>query len=426
MRKNSLMNFSDCAEFDQALHAQPPRIVHGTACLLIALLALALGWAALTKANLVVRAPGRVRPVTLPVKVFNSGSGEVLSATFGGRVIEVKFREGEELHKGAVLIRLDAQRLENEIAKRQRTVQSGEEELANLARLVQLQTDQFETARAKALAEIAQAEEEVRQAKQRRESDIRFAEAEFRQASDEEARHRMLKQQQAISESELVKAKVQLHETREKSRKFQLPVDEGRILVLRRALELVTKEHLVRREELLMNKGAKKIEIEGARLDLANLELERQQAVLRVPMDGVVISGDVKVGDMLERGKPVLEIAEQKGFRFEAAIPSEEVGHLRLGMPVRIKLDAFDYQKYGTFPGQVQFISPDSVVVDGPDGKKRIAYVVKVGLEAEGIGGGEFRGRVKLGLAGQAEIVTGQKSILEILVKKLRRSISLG
>ncbi len=62
-------------------------------------------------------------------------------------------------------------------------------------------------------------------------------------------------------------------------------------------------------------------------MELANVELEHQQAAILAPMDGIVTIGDVKVGDILERGKPVVEIAAQKGFHFEAAVPSEEVGH---------------------------------------------------------------------------------------------------
>src|SRR4051794_29493957 len=78
----------------------------------------------------------------------------------------------------------------------------------------------------------------------------------------------------------------------------------------------------------------------------------------------LVMRGEVKVGDLLERGKPIVEIAEQKGFCFEAAIPSAEIGHLRLGMPVRIKLDAYDYQRYGTVAGTVVSIAPDSGVLE--------------------------------------------------------------
>jgi adhesin transport system membrane fusion protein len=153
------------------------------------------------------------------------------------------------------------------------------------------------------------------------------------------------------------------------------------------------------------------------------LELERKQATIRSPIDGIVTAGDLKVGDVLEPGKPVAEVAEQEGFRFEAAIPSEEVGHLRPGMPARIKLDAYDYQRYGTLEGTVCFLSPDSGV---PQGQQTAVYVVKIAVSRAELGRGAYRGRVKLGMAGQAEIVTGRESLLSLLAKRIRQTISLG
>jgi hypothetical protein len=64
MVKHALLDLADCTEFRQALQARPPRIVHGTALLLSTLLMAALVWSAVTEADLVVRAPGRVRPIT--------------------------------------------------------------------------------------------------------------------------------------------------------------------------------------------------------------------------------------------------------------------------------------------------------------------------------------------------------------------------
>jgi adhesin transport system membrane fusion protein len=92
-------------------------------------------------------------------------------------------------------------------------------------------------------------------------------------------------------------------------------------------------------------------------------------------------------------------------------------------MPARIKLDAYDYQHYGTVAGTVVFISPDSGVLAG---QGMATYLVKVELAGDELGRGELRGQVKLGMAGQADIVTGQESLLVLLMKRLRQTISLG
>jgi multidrug efflux pump subunit AcrA (membrane-fusion protein) len=121
-------------------------------------------------------------------------------------------------------------------------------------------------------------------------------------------------------------------------------------------------------------------------------------------------------------GKPVLEIADGDGFRFEAALPTGEVGELQPGMRVHIKLDAYDYQRYGVLEGTVESISPDAVI---PEGQQSPVYLVRVKIESSEVRRGEWVGKVKLGMAGQIEIVTGQEPLLRILFKKIRHVISL-
>jgi hypothetical protein len=92
-------------------------------------------------------------------------------------------------------------------------------------------------------------------------------------------------------------------------------------------------------------------------------------------------------------------------------------------MPARVKLDAFDYQKYGTACGTVVFIAPDSSV---PEGQRAASYLVRVELAGDEVGRGEHRGVVKLGMQGTAEVVTGRESLLSLLARRIRQSISLG
>lgn len=423
MRHERIRDLADCTEFRQTLQARPPRIIHGTLLLLATLLGTGVLWAALTQAQLVVRAPGRVRPVISPMKVVNSGSGEVLSASVGGRVAEVHVREGQEVRQGEILIRLETERLDNEIAKQRRAIEVGEEEQRRLMHLAELSRQQHTAAKAKAEAELAQARAEVEQAKQRQTVEVRLGELERQNAAYEEAQQRRLVERGFAAPDALRKATARVYEAQEKVTRAHLPVDMRHIEVLRQGLLLLARDDAMKWQELEIKQGLKQGEVATARLALANLELEHQQAVIRAPTDGIVTTGDVKVGDLLERGKPVVEIAAQQGFRFEAVVPSEEVGHLQIAMPARIKLDAYDYQRYGTVAGTVVFISPDSGV---PTGQGMVTYLVRIALAGDEVGRGALHGKVKLGMAGQAEIVTGHESLLTLLVKRLRQTISIG
>ena len=63
---------------------------------------------------------------------------------------------------------------------------------------------------------------------------------------------------------------------------------------------------------------------------------------------------------------------------------------------------------YGTIEGTVEYISADSIVNQD---KGSVAYLVKVTVDAREFGRGELRGSIKLGLTGQAEILTGRESL---------------
>jgi multidrug efflux pump subunit AcrA (membrane-fusion protein) len=413
MFNDRIADLAQCTEFRQTLLACPPRVVHGAAALLGGLLAAALLWAHLTEADLVVRAPGVVRPVT---------STQSAKARFGGRVVRVCFREGQEVHKGDVLVQLDTEKLDNDVKKRTLTLRASEEELAKMATLLETLARQFEAEQATIEAKLAQALEEVSQAKQRRDQDIRQAEYELADATREEVTMRNLVAKRAAASTELVKAAARASEARTKLMKARIATEEGKVDVLRKELVQARATYALKRQEQEMKQAAKLGEVEAARKELANLLWERDQATVRAPAGGVVVSGDLKEGDILEANAVVAEVAAQEGFRFEATVPCEEVGHLRVGMPVRVKLDPFDYQRYGTLEGRVCFLSEDSKVVE----QRGNIYMVKAELDADEVGHGDFHGRVKLGMTGRAEIVTGKESVLSLLVKKVRQTISLG
>jgi hemolysin D len=431
MSQSLIVDLADCSQFRQTVAARPPRIVHGAVVLLLSLIAAAITWAFLVQANLVVRSAGRVRPVEVPERIFAPAGADM-----AGRVVEAPFDEGDVVKKGDVLVRLDTAQIDNRIAKLQRTFAATEEELAKLKGLEALIDDQLTTAKAKATAELTQAKAAAVRAHNQRASAIRSAEAGVDAAKDVLQRKQQLRASRAVTEEEIVKAAAALREAEEKLVAAELPIDHGPVQIAQQALDLVEREFAVRRAEAEARRAAKEGEVAAARRDLRQLELQKAEAVLRSPIDGIVVVGQIDAGDVLEPGKSVMEIAPQDGYRFEGAILSEDVGHVQVGMPVRIKFDAYDYQKYGVMTGKVTYLSPDSHVPrdnagqaaepSTPANRKGAAYLVRIEMDADAVGRGELTGPVKLGLGGTAEIVTDRESLLMIFFRKIRQTISLG
>jgi multidrug resistance efflux pump len=422
MRSSLVLDLAACTEFRQNLEARPPRIVHATAGLLALLLGALAGWLALTEADLVVRAAGRVRPATSPEKVFNAARGEVLGAGAGGRVAEVRVREGDAVRQGDLLVRLETDRLDNDIARARRALRAAEDELETTTARAELVERQFEAARAKARAELEQERTQVRRARLQQEAEIRLLQVELETASDDEGQLRALVARRAAAVADLTRATLKTREAREKLARAHLAVDESRLPVAEQALALLEQDYALKRQEQQRERATHQARVDAARLELAGRELERTLAEIRSPADGTVIKGDLKVGDVLEPGKTVLELAPLGTLLFEGSVKSEDVAHLRLGMPVRLQLDAYDHQRYGTLDGAVCFLAPDSALTAEP---RRTEYTVRIRLHSTELRRGAWRGQVKLGMAGQALIITGRESLLGLFLKRLRQSISL-
>ena len=422
MPTSSVTPLTECSPFHQALRGRPSRFVHTTALVLILLLSAALTWAELTKANLVVRGGGQMRPLTPPQKVFLSGRTEVLSASTGGRVISVHYTEGQAVRAGDVLIRLETGRVDNEIEQKQKAVATTEEELSRLTLLRELTVAQDKAARVKCRAEVTQAERELKDTEDRRRSELQRAKVDQKSATEDVSRAEKALASGVGSASEVTTARTKLAEAVERFQKASLPVDTGRVTVYEEALALVERDGAVRLAELALKLDSKRGESAAARLALAALELERRSAELVAPVGGVVTTAPVKPGDVLAAGKPVVEIADGDGFRFEASLPTGEIGHVQPGMPALIRLDAYDYQRYGVLTGTVESISPDAVI---PEGQNAPVYIVRVKIDSNELRRGEWVGTVKLGMAGQVEIVTGEEPLLHLLTKKIRHTISL-
>jgi HlyD family secretion protein len=253
-----------------------------------------------------------------------------------------------------------------------------------------------------------------------------MAEVALEAATENHARLQQLRVRQAATPAQLEDSAVKVQQARLKLQQAELAVERGRIAVLDQQLELADRDFALKRAGLESERQTKRGEIDAARLELANFELKQRQATLVAPSDGVITEVPAKVGDLLEAGKPAVIMVQDRGFRIDVAVRSDDVGQLRVGLPVRVKLDAYDYQKYGTARGRIAFIAPDSTVSESANGPSKVAYTVKIELDGEELRHNEHAGPFKLGMTGVAEILVDRETLLRLLFRKIRHTISLS
>ncbi|WP_293751667.1 ATP-binding cassette domain-containing protein [Limnohabitans sp. Rim8] len=150
--------------------------------------------------------------------------------------------------------------------------------------------------------------------------------------------------------------------------------------------------------------------------------------VLTAPIAGVVKYLKVTtIGGVLRAGDEMMQISPTEGgMVFEVKINPVDIGQLQLGLPVAIKLDAFDYSVYGNLEGTLVYLSSDTLVEQAANGQSNSYYRAHVNLDAD-----KARSHpnpmlaavvLKPGMTATVDIRTGQRSVLKYLAKPIYKA----
>jgi membrane fusion protein, multidrug efflux system len=144
-----------------------------------------------------------------------------------------------------------------------------------------------------------------------------------------------------------------------------------------------------------------KAQVLAAEKDLHQAQTRMAKAVIRSPLDGVVSSRNINVGDLV--GEPgttriLFQIVDNRQLELTVTVPSIDMGRLRLGQPLTFTADAFPEK---TFSGRIKFINP---TVNEADRSVKIIAEIPNSTET-----------LKAGLFVKGRIITGQRrNVLQI------------
>lgn len=158
---------------------------------------------------------------------------------------------------------------------------------------------------------------------------------------------------------------------------------------------------------------------------------ERQSVLdhttLESPVDGIVKSLRVStLGGVLRQGDELLQISPTNSQIFvEAKVSPADIGLIQLGQAVVLKFDAFDYSIFGSLRGELFYISPDTLIEQGADGKANTFYKVQVSIAGPEDMGSKLRyGHIKPGMTVSLDILCGQRSVLFYIAKPIANVFS--
>ena len=406
-----------------------PRVwTRGLLYFLVVFVAIVLPWAMLSKVDETGSARGRLEP---------EGKTLELDAPVAGTVTAIQVKEGQTVKAGQTLLELES---EITSAEHQQAQAKLEGLLNRVAQLSAVQNQLEMAVRTAKLQNQSQESEQLAQLDQIRQrlssSQKVYALEKDRLAvaQNDVQRHQYLWQKGAISKSrleEVENVKMERQQLLEQARSdiqeatTELDKQQNALERLGRTGELAVLDSERQLQELQTQIVDLQSEIAQTEKQIQSLQFQLQQRVLRTPINGTIFQLTIEnVGAVLQPGQTITQIAPQGApLVFRAQMPSSESGFLRVGMPVKLKFDAYPFQDYGVILGHLRWISPDSQVEETTQGKVE-TFELEIALDSTHIHTQNKRIALTPGQTATAEVIVRQRRVIDFILdpfKKLQK-----
>lgn len=158
--------------------------------------------------------------------------------------------------------------------------------------------------------------------------------------------------------------------------------------------------------------------------ELIKAQTREQQQILISPVDGTVQQLAVHSAGAVVTPAQQLMVITPSDYQaeIEAVLENKDVGFVKVGQRVEVKVETFPFTRYGTVPGTITFVSSDAVA----DEKKGLVFQGRVKLDSPIIRVGERDVTLTPGMAVTAEISIGQRRVIEFFLDPIRKTANEG
>lgn len=353
-------------------------------------------WAAFAWVDEIVRADG---------ELVSSSRPQIIQNLEGGILAELVVKEGDIVQKGDVLARLHGMQFRSSVDDIEEQINALEIRRLRLEAELAGQFD-FEVPEkfSLILPEIVASERALLRARQ----------ADY--VKSREGAQKVLDQtaaEKALLENLLKKKVVSLIEVT-RARKAHADARA-------RLDDVVTQTELERAQDY--SETLKKIATLRQNLKASQDQLSR--TVLTSPMRGIVNNLNVTtIGGVVRPGEKILEIIPLDEELFvEARVKPQDIANVRRGQEATIKLTAYDYTIFGSLKGRVDFVSADTFKDERARNPEQTAYYkATVRVDMTQLNDRQANVEIRPGMQATVELFTGQKTILQYLLKPLYKS----
>lgn len=358
-------------------------------------LVLFLVWAGYFEIEQTVRAQGQVIP---------GARTQIIQAVDGGVLSEIRVQEGDRVKRGQVLAVLETERARASFDESQSKVAALSAALERAQAEAEGRPPIFGGALA-AHTQLVAAQKALYAQRQQSLGEASSAlEDSLRLASEELRINEKLMVSGDISQVELLRARRQVLELKAKLQELQSKYRQD------------ARTEAAKLEE----------ELAGQRFRRDERRNVLDHTELTASMDGVVKYLRFNtVGGVLRAGDEVMQISPTDSeLLLEVKLNPADIGQLRVGLPVQLRLDAFDYTLYGSAQGELVYLGSDTLTEPGPSGQPQTSYRGRIRLLPQSLPQHQKlrSADIKPGMTATADIQVGRRTVLQYLTKPIARA----
>ena len=397
---------------------------------IVTMVILFTAWSYSYKIDQHVRSQGRIIP---------AGQTKIVQHLEGGIVSDILVNEGQRINKGDILLQVSNQQARSDLAEQQISLEAlkirilrlqaeykgdktfnipSDIENTNNQNIIKNEKRLFTSRRQSLIEKLSVFLEQINQKELKLEdlkAQLSNLNAEKKVSSDQLAINERLKRSNAISESRYLesKSKVKSFNTRISQVKKNIPVIQAE---LQEILKKIKSEKENYKTEILNEKGKVELALQQMTERLKTRHDEVDRTAIISPVNGIVNKLYVNtVGGVVQPGGDLVEIIPlDENLIVEARLSTKDRGKVWIGLPVLVKITAYDYAIYGGIDGRIIDISADSF----RDERGVQFYRTRIKLESNSISNDK---PLYPGMTVEANIISGQTTILHALLKPFWR-----
>lgn len=405
-----------------------PKVLIWTTVLVFMTVGIFVAWASVANINELARAPGEIVPANYE---------QVVQHLEGGIIKEIHVREGDIVEAGEPIARLQAADVDASLERTSRLIVSQLLQIERLEAFVEQRDPDFSALKGVRADEVSEQTELFRsmvdaQGKERQILDRQLAQQKQLRASLQNQKDSLWKNLSLLNDVYSRRSRLQkdgfLSDLKLMETELRLNTVKGEYAVVLKNIKQA-EESIAEFESRIGSLVASRKDEALAKLERLRNELNQNRElrssvvdrstrlVVRSPVRGIIKSVDVTtIGGVVPPGGSIASIIPHGNVLMaEVRVPPQYVGRIAVGQPVLVNVSAFDFARFGTLDGKLEHVS----AMTFRDDRGGRYYKGRIYLQRQHFGGEPSSNRILPGMTVTANIVTGEKTLLEYLLKPI-------